>query len=119
MNNLSEMLNSPLFNKVGIVTVLLGICQVALPVLVLSLLLVWGEFVPPVFVGLYGASVAIAYPKLYMSSPGYKTNGMWRRATEKVGRWVPSYWLESADLLEYWRRMFELSREFRRFRTRP
>ena len=120
MNNLSEMLNSPLFNKVGIVTVLLGICQVALPTLVLSLLLTeGGEFVHPIFVGLYGANVAIAYPKLYMSSPDYKTNGMWRRATEKVGRWVPSYWLESADLLEYWRRMFELSREFRRFRTRP
>ena len=118
MMSLSEIANSPQFNKAGIAAVLLEICQVALPVLVLSLLLVWGEFVPPAFVGLYGASVAIAYPKLHMSSPDYKLNGMWKRATEKVGRWVPSYWLESADLLEYWRRMFELSREFRRSRMR-
>ena len=115
MDSLSEMLDGPLFNKVGMVPVLFGIGQVALPALILSLLLTgWGEFVEPIFGGLYGANVAIAYPKLYMTSPNYKLNGMWRRATEKVGRWVPSYWLESVDLLEYWRRIFEISREFRR-----
>ena len=118
-SNMPGIVNDALFYKVAIVTVLFGILPVSFPALVLSLSFAgWGEFAEPIYAGLYAANVAIAHPKLYMVSPNFRPNGMWRRAVKKGGRWVPNYWLESADLLEYWRRMFECSRELRRFRIR-
>lgn len=118
-SNVPRIVNGALLYKVATVSVLFGILQVSFPALVSSLSFAgWGEFVEPIYAGLYAANVAIAHPKLYMVSPNFRQNGMWRRAVKKGGRWVPSYWLESADLLEYWRRMFECSREFRRSRIR-
>lgn len=65
---------------------------------------------------LYAFAAVVAGPKLYMIPPEIKPNRMWKRAVHFGGRIVPSHWLESADLAEYWRKMFESASSFNRMR---
>ena len=77
------------------------------------------EFAGSVQMGVYGWAFAMAGPELYMQPPKVEFGRMWRRAVKFGRRVVPSHWLESADLTEYWRKMFERSASLKRLHARP
>ena len=118
--NMLDILCSPGHKKWCVFLLMFGIVGAILPEYVYQdpVLGEWGGSVEIAYSIISSASLAIAGPKLYMVAPNFWPNRMWKKAVCKGGRWVPNHWLESADLLEYWRRMYECSNRLRRFGIR-